>query len=540
MRKIALTLTIICGIAATTAQAQIDSVFYNGNNGFSDTTANSSIDEQTLVGETIDSLFALYYIKNTINSKEMADEVAQSGGPVFYSDSIYSEALSKIPTTFPLVYNQDVKKWIEMYLRRGKYLIPSLLGLSQYYFPMIEPVLDQYNIPLELKYLTIVESALNPRAVSRTGATGLWQFMYGTGKMYDLEVTTLVDERRDPAKETVAAAQFLRDLYNIYGDWALVIAAYNCGPGNVNRAIKRSGGRTNFWEIYQYLPKETRGYVPAFISVNYIMTYYKQHGYTPVKVEMPSFHDTVMITNKLHFGQVEGVLGVPIEQLRELNPQYKKDIIPGNVKAAPLRLPEDMATKFVEQEKAIYAYKDSVFFAPSVNYEQISRSAYVPSARNNYNYDPEPCDPSIPAGSTKLIYTVKSGDTFGFIANWYDVKLAKLKCWNGISSNKLSIGQKLTVYVPTKKLNTYKNVDNMTFAQKQAMSSNNIVSQSQASGKPLDKNYEYYTIRKGDNLSTIASRYPGISDKDIMQINGFTANDVRRLQIGQIIKIRKK
>ena len=540
MRKIILSLSVICGIAAT-ASAQVDSVFFNGNNGFSDSTANTQgMDEQTLVSESIDSLFALYYIKNTINSKEMAEEVAHAGGPVFYSDSIYSEGLSKIPTTFPLVYNQDVKRWIEMYIRRGKYLIPSLLGLSQYYFPMIEPVLDQYNIPLELKYLTIVESALNPRAVSRTGATGLWQFMYGTGKMYDLEVTTLVDERRDPAKETVAAAQFLRDLYNIYGDWALVIAAYNCGPGNVNRAIKRSGGRTNFWEIYQYLPKETRGYVPAFISVNYIMTYYKEHGYTPVKVEMPSFHDTVMVNNKLHFGQVEGMLGIPIEQLRELNPQYKKDIIPGNIKPAPLRLPEDYATKFVEQEKEIYAYKDSVFFAPSVNYEQISHSAYVPSSRNNYHYEAEPCDPSVPAGSSKLIYTVKSGDTFGFIANWYDVKLAKLKCWNNISSNKLSIGQKLTVYVPTKKLNTYKNVDNMTFAQKQAMSSNNIVSQSASSGKPLDKIYEYYTIRKGDNLSTIASRYPGISDKDIMQINGFTANDVRRLQIGQIIKIRKK
>lgn len=540
MRKIILSLSVICGITAT-ASAQVDSVFFNGNNGFSDSTANTQgMDEQTLVSESIDSLFALYYIKNTINSKEMEEEVAHAGGPVFYSDSIYSEGLSKIPTTFPLVYNQDVKRWIEMYIRRGKYLIPSLLGLSQYYFPMIEPVLDQYNIPLELKYLTIVESALNPRAVSRTGATGLWQFMYGTGKMYDLEVTTLVDERRDPAKETVAAAQFLRDLYNIYGDWALVIAAYNCGPGNVNRAIKRSGGRTNFWEIYQYLPKETRGYVPAFISVNYIMTYYKEHGYTPVKVEMPSFHDTVMVNNKLHFGQVEGMLGIPIEQLRELNPQYKKDIIPGNIKPAPLRLPEDYATKFVEQEKEIYAYKDSVFFAPSVNYEQISHSAYVPSSRNNYHYEAEPCDPSVPAGSSKLIYTVKSGDTFGFIANWYDVKLAKLKCWNNISSNKLSIGQKLTVYVPTKKLNTYKNVDNMTFAQKQAMSSNNIVSQSASSGKPLDKNYEYYTIRKGDNLSTIASRYPGISDKDIMQINGFTANDVRRLQIGQIIKIRKK
>ncbi|MCQ2974658.1 MAG: transglycosylase SLT domain-containing protein [Bacteroidales bacterium] len=498
------------------------------------------VDEKTLIGENIDSLFALWYIKNTIESNEMQQEVAASSGPIYFSDSVYAECLAKIPTTFPLVYNQDVKSWIEMYLRRGKYLIPSLLGLGQYYFPMIEPVLDQYDIPLELKYLTIVESALNPRAVSRTGATGLWQFMYATGKMYGLNVNSLVDERRDPAKETVVAAQFLRDLYKIYGDWALVIAAYNCGPGNVNKAIRRSGGRTNFWEIYQYLPRETRGYVPAFISVNYIMTNYKQHGYSPVKVNMPSYHDTVMVTNKLHFGQVEGVLGVSIEMLRELNPQYKKDIVPGDIAPAPLRLPDDCSAKFVEQEKEIYAFKDSIFFAPSVNYEVVAQQAYVASQRSGYRYDPEPCDASIPAGTSKLTYTVKSGDTFGFIANWYDVKLAKLKCWNNIESNKLSIGQKLVVYVPTKKLNSYKNVDNMTFAEKQAMSSNNIVSQSKNSGKPLDNRFEYYTIKKGDNLSTIASRYPGISDTDIMNINGFTAADVRRLQIGQIIKIRKK
>jgi membrane-bound lytic murein transglycosylase D len=434
-----------------------------------------------------------------------------------------------------------VKEWIEMYIRRGKYLIPTILGLSKYYFPMIEQVFDQYDIPLELKYLTIVESALNPRAVSRTGATGLWQFMYGTGRMYDLEVTTLVDDRRDPDKETIAAAKFLRDLYAIYGDWALVIAAYNCGPGNVNRAIKRSGGKTNFWEIYPYLPMETRGYVPAFISVNYLMNNYEAHGYKPFNVNMPSYSDTVIITDKLHFGQISGILGITVDELRELNPQYKKDIIPGDVKPSSLRLPTDFATKFAEQEKEIYAYQDSIFFAPAVTYNY-TRQATTPEKSNSYSrsYEPEPCDNSIPAGSSKLIYTVKQGDTFGFISNWYDVKLNKLKCWNNISGNRINVGQKLTVYVPTKRLNAYKDIDNMSFEKKQALKSNQIIAQSKATGTNLDPKYEYYTIRKGDNLNTIAAHYPGISDNDIMKINGFTAADVRKLQIGQVIKIRKK
>ncbi len=497
--------------------------------------------EENQVGESIDSLLSLWYIKNTLNSPEISREIAAQSTPVYYSDSIYESVLKKIPTTFPLVYNQKVKEWIEMYIRRGKYLIPTFLGLSQYYFPKIEQVFDQYDIPLELKYLTIVESALNPRAVSRVGATGLWQFMYGTGKMYGLEVTTLVDERRDPDKETVAAAQFLKDLYSIYGDWALVIAAYNCGPGNVNKAIKRSGGRTNFWEIYPYLPTETRGYVPAFISVNYIMNNYEAHGYKPFNVNMPSFSDTVMVNKKLHFGQVSAVLGISVDELRELNPQYKKDIIPGDISPSQLRLPNDFATKFAGLEDSIYHYQDTIFFAPqnAIVYQKQATVSSPNSGTRSYR-EPEPCDNSIPAGTTKLIYTVKQGDTFGFIANWYDVKVGKLKCWNNIDRDRLNVGQKLSVYVPTKKLNTYKNIENMTFAQKQAQSSNQIVTQSNASGKNLDPNFEYYTIRKGDNLNTIASRYPGISDNDIMKINGFSAADVRRLQIGQVIKIRRK
>ena len=495
--------------------------------------------EESQVNDGIDSLMSLWYVKNSLNTAENSRTIESEGTPVFFSDSIYEAALKKIPTTFPLVYNQKVKDWIEMYIRRGKMLIPTILGLSKYYFPRIEEVLDQYGIPLELKYLTVVESALNPRAVSRAGATGLWQFMYGTGKMYDLQVTTLVDERRDPDKETIAAARLLKDMYAMYGDWALVIAAYNCGPGNVNKAIRRSGGKTDFWEIYPWLPKETRGYVPAFISVNYIMNNYAAHGYQPIDVSMPVYSDTVMITNKLHFGQVSGVLGISIDELRELNPQYKKDIIPGDIKPSALRLPADFSVRFAAQEKEIYAYQDSIFFAP-VNAQAYVKQATTRTSTSSRYYEPEPCDNSVPAGTSKLIYTVKQGDTFGFIANWYDVSVSKVKCWNNVSGNRINVGQKITVYVPTKRLNSYKNIDNMTFEQKQSMKSNQIVQTSKAAGKDLDPKFEYYTIRKGDNLSSIAAHYPGISDKDIMTINGFTANDVRRLQIGQVIKIRKK
>jgi len=538
MKKFLLSALSVCCLGMTTAFAQEPE---NDDDALVSNSISEIVAEENQVSDEIDSLLSLWYIKNSINLEEMSRETALQSTPVYFSDSIYSSVLKSIPTTFPLVYNQKVKEWIEMYIRRGKYLIPTLLGLSQYYFPKIEQVFDQYGIPLELKYLTIVESALNPVAVSKTGATGLWQFMYGTGRMYDLEVTTLVDDRRDPDKETIAAAKFLKDLYSIYGDWALVIAAYNCGPGNVNKAIKRSGGKTNFWEIYPYLPLETRGYVPAFISVNYLMNNYKAHGYAPFRVDMPSYSDTVVISDKLHFGQVVGVLGVTLDELRTLNPQYKKDIIPGDIKPMSLRLPGDYATRFAEQEKEIYDYKDSIFFSPAQTLEiaKATASAYANSS-NSRNYAPEPCDNSVPAGSSKLTYTVKQGDTFGFIANWYDVKISKLKCWNNIVRDRLNVGQKLVVYVPTKRLNSYKNIDNMTFAQKQAQQSNQIVAQSNSNGKKLDSNYEYYTIRKGDNLNTIAAHYPGISDQDIMKINGFTSADVRRLQIGQVIKIRKK
>jgi len=541
MQKILLSIMSVCLLGVCSASAQDPDNFENYADTIADPLVSNSLqeiqEEESLVSEGIDSLMSVWYVKDAINDAENSKVLASQNTPVFFSDSIYEARLKQIPTTFPLVYNQKVKEWIEMYIRQGKYYIPTILGLSKYYFPLFEEELDKNGLPLELKYLAIVESGLKPRAKSRAGAAGLWQFMYGTGKIYGLEVSTLVDERFDPMKETVAACKLMKEMYGVYGDWALVLASYNCGPGNVNRAIKRSGGKTTFWEIYPYLPRETRGYVPAFIAVNYIMNNYEAHGYKPIEVNLPKYSDTVMVSKKLHFGQVTGVLGISLDELRDLNPQYKKDIIPGDIKPAALRLPGDLPTRFAELEDSIYRYQDSIFFAPQ---NQLAyQNAAKPNTGNRY-YEPEPCDNSIPAGTSKLVYTVKQGDTFGFIANWYDVKVAKLKCWNNIYSDRLSVGQKLAVYVPTKRLNSYKNIDNMTFEQKQAQQSNAIVTQQSAKGNKLDPNFEYYTIRKGDNLSTIASRYPGISDADIMKINGFTSNDVRRLQIGQVIKIRRK
>jgi membrane-bound lytic murein transglycosylase D len=268
-------------------------------------------------------------------------------------DTTYIERLSKLPNIIELPYNNVVKKCIELYVDRRRNLVEYLLGIESFYFPMIEETLEKYDLPLELKYLTIVESALNPTALSRKGASGLWQFMLSTGKTYGLEVNSLIDERRDPVKSTDAACRYLKDLYNIYGDWNLVIAAYNCGAGNVNKAIRRANGKTDFWKIYEFLPRETRAYVPLFIAANYTMNYYAYHQLYPAQMEIPSTVDTVMITQPIHFDQISNVLNIDKEELRALNPQYKKDIIPGNRKPYVLKLPSVHAYSFMEKENDI-------------------------------------------------------------------------------------------------------------------------------------------------------------------------------------------
>lgn len=324
-------------------------------------------------------------------------------------------------------YNEVVKRYIITYTTR-KTLMENVLGRSQYYFPMIEEELDRAGLPIELRMLPVVESALSPTAISRAGATGLWQFMYTTGKVYGLEVNSFIDQRRDPVLSTKAACRYLKDLYGIYEDWTLALAAYNCGPGNVNKAIKRAGDQAeDFWDIYPYLPAETRGYVPSFIAATYAYTFSYQHDIAPAPTAMPLATDTVMISRPMHFDQITSTIDLPKEVLRSLNPQYKMDIIPAVGKSYSLTLPLGEVARFLENEESINA-KDTVYMAQ-----------YLKPSRT---------DPSQKVFSLEsFTYRVKSGDTLSSIAKRHNVSVAQLMKWNNLkNAHKLRIGQKLEIY----------------------------------------------------------------------------------------------
>ena len=302
----------------------------------------------------LDSLLNLYMSKTYLS--EDSDCNMRNVNPT-YTKEEYINRLSRLPTVMEMVYNEVVQKFIDRYSGRLRHSISYMLGASNFYIPIFEEALEVYQLPLELKYLPIIESALNPKAVSRVGATGLWQFMIGTGKQYGLQVNSHVDERRDPVKSSYAAARYLRDLYKVFGDWNLVIAAYNCGPENITKAIHRAKGEKDYWRIYPYLPKETRGYVPAFIAANYIMTYYSQHNICPMTTRLPAKTDTVMVSRNVHLEQVAEVVGINIDLLRSLNPMYRRDVIPGASEPLPLRLPQTEVSKFIDMEDSVYTYK---------------------------------------------------------------------------------------------------------------------------------------------------------------------------------------
>lgn len=318
----------------------------------------------------LDSLLNLYMSKTYLTGNN--DCNMKNENPTFPKE-VYIERLSRIPSVMELAYNDVVQKFIDRYSGRLRYSVSYMLGAANFYLPIFEEALEAYQLPLELKYLPIIESALNPKAVSRAGATGLWQFMIGTGKQYGLEVNSLVDERRDPVKSSYAAARYLRDLYRIFGDWNLVIAAYNCGPENINKAIHRANptaGKAqeseaapvinkDYWHIYPYLPAETRGYVPAFIAANYIMTYYCEHNICPMTTRLPAQTDTIVVNRNVHFEQIAAVLGLDIDMLRSLNPEYRRDMVPGNTKPSAIRLPLADTGRFIDNQDSIYAYRAS-------------------------------------------------------------------------------------------------------------------------------------------------------------------------------------
>ena len=379
-----------------------------------------------------------------------------------FSVETYIERLQRIPSVMEMPYNDVVRKFIDRYAVRLRASVSYMLGAANFYMPIFEEALEMYNLPLELKYLPVIESALSPTATSRVGAAGLWQFMLATGKQYGLEVNSLVDERRDPIKSTYAAARYLRDLYKIYDDWNLVIAAYNYGPQNINKAIHRAGGVKDYWAIYKYLPRETQGYVPAFIAANYIMTYYCEHNICPMRTQIPAKSDTIVVNRDVHFKQIAAVTGIRIEELRSLNPQYRRDIVNGSTQPSVIRLPQTYVNAFLDHEDSIYNYEAATLLtkrtvvevtADDVKEDVVARSQTVAPRTSQATHGRTRAvsqsrsrrgGKASSRGRSQSV-TVKSGQTLSQIAKKNNTTVEKLKRLNGIKGNNIRAGKKLKV-----------------------------------------------------------------------------------------------
>lgn len=427
---------------------------------------------------------------------------------ISYPDSVYIKKLYSLPTQMELVYNQPVKNFIERYAGRMRRQVSYMLGEGKYYFPMFEEALEREGMPLELKYLAVIESALNPVARSRVGATGLWQFMPATGKMYNLEINSLVDERCDPYKSTAAAAKYLKDLHSIFNDWNLAIAAYNCGPGNVNKAIRRSGGQVDFWTIYPYLPRETRDYVPIFIAATYIMNYYKDHNICPIECDKPASMDTIVVNKNLHFQQIAEVLEIPIEDVRRYNPQFRNDIVPGEYKGYAIHLPIQKISTFIDKNETIFAHRASELLTHR-------KVAGLELAKNS------------------VTHRVKRGDTLSKIARRYGITVTQLKKWNGLRSNTAPVGRYLAVGAP---VSTTKKED-LSVAELKTTETDEPKITANANGVQYETRTEttYYKIRRGDTWSLVAKKN-NASIADIKKWNNIRNNS---LIAGKTLKIQK-
>ena len=429
----------------------------------------------------------------------------------FFSDSVYRFRLRTMPTVIPMTYNETVRKCIDLYAVRLRKTVRYMMGMADFYFPMMGQKLDANGLPLELKYLAVVESALNPVAQSRVGASGIWQFMLPTGKIHGLEINSLIDERFDPERATDAACKYFKDMYNLYGDWHLVLAAYNCGPGNVNKAIRRSGGKMDFWKIFPYLPRETRSYVPLFMAATYIMTYHCEHNICPIHSNFSVATDTIMVERALHFDQIAEILQMDKEAIKFYNSQYKREIIPGNIRPSILRLPIDKAFAFIDREDSIYTHRMEELLANCT-----------------------PVDVGEPENrKERITHTVKAGETVYTIANLYGVTAQNLRNWNGLKGSRVPPGRNLRV-----------NIDNggMTFAQQKtktesATAQNKSGTNSTVQNTVVDsQGFISYKVQSGDSLYAIAQKYPGLTAKKIQDANGLSTTNLR---IGQVLRIPK-
>ena len=475
------------------------------------------------ISADLDSLVSSWYVKMAM--KEFpADFINDSSGTEF-SDSVYIQRISRINSIIRLPYNSIIRNHIHVYTVKQRKNFSAVLGLMNYYFPMVEDIFDSYGLPAELKYMAIIESALNPNAVSRAGATGLWQFMYSTGRMYGLTINSLVDDRRDPVKSTHAAARYIKDLYQIYNDWILVIAAYNCGPGNVNKAIRRSGNRKDYWEIYYRLPRETRGYIPQYVAATYAVNYFAEHNIRPLPLNIPVSTDTIMVTKDIHLNQISEVMGIPLGELRALNPQYRSGLVPGSAKPLSLTLPMSHLGDFIDLNDTIRNYKPELYLSRINRTADPSRSVYLPADVK---------------GKTRLVYTVKDGDNLGFISEWYRVGISDLRYWNNIYRNTIRVGQKLAVYVDPSKSDFYSKINTMTFAEKQQMSGKALPPDPvlKSSYPESDGEFITYTVRNGDTIWDIAKMFENVSTTDVLMLNKIS--DPGKIKVGQVLKIKKK
>lgn len=422
------------------AQNEKDEIIVTDNDGREET-----IDLPEAMNYEVDSLLNLYYSKTYLQQDEDCNYRDENRD---YPKEVYIERLSRLPNVMEMPYNEIVQKFIDRYTGRLRHSVSYMLGASNFYIPIFEEALEAYGLPLELKYLPVIESALNPKATSHAGAAGLWQFMVATGKQYGLEINSLIDERRDPIKSSYAAAHYLKDLYNIFGDWSLVIAAYNCGPENINKAIHRADGQADYWKIYPYLPRETRGYVPAFIAANYVMNYYCEHNICPMRTTLPAKTDTVVVSKDVHLKQIADVCGIDIEELRTLNPQYRRDIVNGNNKPSVIRLPANATNTFIANEDSIYRYEtDALLTRRSlVEVESSKYTTSTSSTRKSYSKSKSRKRKSSRRSRTrKKSVTVRSGDTLSEIAERHHTTVKKLRQLNGIKGNNIRAGKKIRV-----------------------------------------------------------------------------------------------
>jgi membrane-bound lytic murein transglycosylase D len=557
--------TIVGSEIVNTILQKTDSIpAYDTINSFEDFLAQN---EGAFVLDMLDSLVNQRFY-NTLNFVEDTTILNTYNFPAGfvpeYPDSVIEARIAELnkESVIDLAYNKQVKNFIIMYSTQRRDLAAKVLGLAELYFPLFEEQLDRYNMPLELKYLAIVESALNPKANSRAGAKGLWQFMYGTGKMYGLKSNSLVEDRFDPYKSTIAACEHLQDLYDIYGNWSLAMAAYNSGPGNVNKAIRRAGGVKSYWAVWPFLPRETRGYVPAFIGVMYLLNHAAEHNIYPQRPQfMYAEVDTVTVNDVLSFDQISELLGVPLVDLEFLNPAYKNGIIPTTKKQQYiLRLPREYVGDFIDKEKELYAYKSSK------GIEKDKLLAEIKKAQE------------------RSIHVVRSGENLGSIAQKYRTSVSRLKSWNNLRGSTIYPGQKLVVYAPgyvpsnnkstatavntkdrDEKYHTVKSGENLgLIANKYKCSVSDLKKWNNLKGntiKPKQKllvyaskpkedkpkpqksttsenGYVYHTVRSGDTLWDIAKLYDGVSVEQIKKLNNI--KNSKRLKPGQKLKVSAK